>query len=326
MAVEVISKKKGARTCEAGHEVPEGATECPDCGSTVIKKSLLLIRKAVGDDNDDLDSAVTADDVNDEDDDDLEDEDDDEVEDEDDDDEEEDEDDDDEEDEVVERPKKSIKKSNRETFALEVLNISTALAEDIVKAFTAGGDYETVMSEFNDVMDAAAENWASGKTVSKKSDAEGAKTLINERVSAITKGIEMPSSITKRDDLPEDVRKSLEKADKLIEKSEVERWEGVAKGYSHFPGDKTELAKTLRKLNDADPEAFEELKKTLDAAEENLKQSDVFKRYGSNAPSTDVSKHHSKAAELVAKGDYATIEQAEVALMDGADYTPTNVG
>lgn len=133
------------------------------------------------------------------------------------------------------------------------------------------------------------------------------------------------STITKRADLPEDVQKSLKEADEIVERDKVRHWEEVAKGYKHFAGDKTKLAKTLRALSESNSEAYEELKTTLDAAEENLAQSDIFKSFGSPFDGGDeTSQENAKAEELVAKSNGAlTLEQAQVQLMDGRNYKPT---
>lgn len=360
MAITVVEKRKGTRTCgDCGDEVAVGITKC-ECGSENIKKSLVVVRKAVGDEDDDLETAAASSEV--EEDEEEEDEDLDSLEDDDDEDDEEDdeedEDEDEEDDEDDDTPPAGVKKANIPLLGLEALNISTAAAEDIVKVFADGGNreaYEEVMVEFNNIMDSAAEKWFGGSVVSKAGDSAGHAALIRERVNGIIskektmarpknfdnldpetkKYIEelegsedaVTKSISKRDDLPEDVRKSLEAADRIVEERETEKWNGIAKGYSHFPGDKVELAKTLRKLHTADPEAFEELKKSLDAAEYNLSQSDIFKSYGQpggGEPTDEISKRRKAAEELVAKGEFATVEQAEVSLMSGADYTPTN--
>jgi hypothetical protein len=301
----------------------------------------VIVRKAVGDEDDDLDVALEA-----------------EVEDEaDEDDEDEDEDDEVDEDEKVLAP------VGKSIVGLEALNLATAFVEDVVKVFNTKkfdrDSYEEVMTEFNNLMDAAADTWASGSAVSKSSK-KSHLGAINKRISAITKeeGKKMPKAtrpkdlnldglpdnvkdyiatlegddvekshrITKRADLPEDVRKSLEAADQIVEKDKVAHWESVAKSYSHFPGDKGDLAKTLRALSESNPTAFEEMKKTLDAAEENLAQSDIFKshgRPGNGEPQEKIEKRRGEAQKLVDDGKFDTIEKAMVSLMDGSDYAPT---
>lgn len=367
MTVEVVEKKKGTVTCgDCGAKMSADATVCPKCGSKNIKKSLVIVRKAVGDLDDDLESAVVEDSVDDEaedEDEEVEDEVDesDEDEDDDDDEDEEDEEDEEEDEEVEDEAPVTVGKAAKKLIPLEALNLSTAFAEDVIKVFTGKGtkkDYEATMVEFNNVMDAAADNWFSGKSVSKAKATKGHAALIRERVNNICKeekimakptrpkaldSLELPddvkSYITTLEggevekshdpykDLPEEVVKSLKAADKIVEEREQEKWSAVAKGYAHFPGDKVELAKTLRTLSESAPDAFEELKKSLDAAEFNLSQSDIFKSHGlpgGGETTTEVSKRRKDAAELVEKGEYKTIEQAEVALMDGTAYVATN--
>lgn len=349
MTVEVVEKRKVSTVCgDCGANLAADVSKkdgCPECESKNIKKSLTIVRKSVGDEEDELEIEVEDEDDPDEED-----------EDEDDDDEEEEEEDEDEDDDT---PPVGVKKSDIPLLSLEVLNIATACAEDIVKVFAEGkgrSDYESSMLELNNVMDSAAENWFKGTNVTKAEDAEGHASLIRERVNGIItkEGKTMPrpknfdslddetkayiselegdgegvvkSAITKREDLPDDVRKSLADADRIVEAEAVRHWDETAKSYSHFPGDKTELAKTLRGLSEKAPEEFEELKKSLDAAEEGLKNSEIFKSYGlpGGGEDSSVSKHHATAKELVSKGEFETLEQAEASLMNGSDYTPTN--
>lgn len=354
MAVEIVSKKKAGLTCAECGATPASADECSNCGSDNIKKSLVIVRKAVGDEDEDLDAALEVEDEVEEDED-LDDEDLDEEDEEDSDEEDEEE---AEEDEDVDEPApvgKSI-------IGLEALNIATAFVSDVQKCFKNGEfdseKYEETMTEFNNVFDSAADTWASGSAVSKSSK-KSHLGAINKRVSAITKeeGKKMPrpknvkfddlpdevkdyiteleggevekrvGKITKRDELPEDVQKTLKAADEIIEASAVKHWEDIAKGYKHFTGDKSELAKSLRKLHETDQDAYETLKKTLDAAEEGLSQSEVFKTHGGpggGEPNDRISKRMATAEQLVKDGKFETVEKALVSLMDGADYTPTN--
>jgi hypothetical protein len=358
VAVQTVSKRRTALTCGDCHEEQEeGVSKCASCDSENIKKTLIVIRKSEADDEEELESV----DLDEEDDDDDDEEEEDEhisVEDEDDDEE-------DEEEDEEEETEEAQPVGKRSQFSSEVLNICTALAEDIVKVFTDDEnlkvrktEYEDVMTEANSVIDAAAERWFAGGTVSKnKKEAQGHIALARQRFESILKGSNMPKTqrpkalddlelpdevkeyistleggdVSKSDPysgLPEEVKKSLKRADDLVEKAEQDKWSGIAKGYKHFPGDKVELAKTLRRLHDADSEAFEELKKSLDAAEFNLEQSSVFQSFGSpggGADETEIEKkRRTKAEELVSKGEYATIEQAEVALMDDNDYVETS--
>lgn len=341
MTVQVIEKRKGATVCGGcGDELTDEVAKsqdfkCSKCGSEDVKKSIILVRKAVGDTEEEAEDALDdveveeeedeLDDDDEVDDDDLDD--DDEEEEEEEEDDEEDEEDDEEDDEDDDAPPPGVKKSYTPLRAAEVLNLSTALAEDIVKVLNGEADYESVMVEFNDVMDAAAESWLSGANVS-KSSLGSHRALITERVN----GIMGTKKIKKSHDdpyagLPAEVRKSLENADKIVEERETEKWLEVAKGYSHFPGDKVELAKSLRTLHETDEDAYKVMKATLDAGQHNLEQGDIFKRFGENGEgeTDEVKKRRSAAQELVSKGEFKTIEQAEVHLMNGENYKPTNV-
>lgn len=370
MTVEVVGKRKGGAVCaDCGQKLPSDAGECTSCGSKKIKKSLVIVRKAVGDSEEELESAVGVDDsVEDEelDDEDLEDEDDedeDEEGDEEDADDDEDEEDEDDEEEDDESSDDDVEKSDPHRD-LEILNIATAFAEDVAKVFSAGtgrSGYEDVMMDLNNIMDSAAEKWFGGTTITKAEDAAGHAALIRERVNGMIskEGKKMPrpkeldfdslddatkkyieglengktddgvakSTITKRDDLPEDVRKSLDEADKIVEENKVAQWTSVAKSYSHLPGKVEDNAKMLRSLSESNPTAFEELKKSLDAAQELFDQSEILKSYGrpGGGEDTSISKRTAQAKELVEKGLYPTVEQAEVALMGADDYQPTNV-
>jgi len=356
MAKEVVEKRKGLLTCaDCKAEMAPGMDKCPECGSTNIKKSIIIIRKETSDVDDELDT-----DEVDEDDDDSDE--DDEDEEEDDEDSEDDEDDD----EDVVEPVVLEGVGKRIAF-VEALNLSTALAEGVTKILTgdiskAATSYEDVMTEFNTVMDTAFEQWVSGDTISKADALESQSTLIHTRVNNIIKegGAVMPNKITrpesfdsaelpddlkayieslesaepveKKDDEEEDIFKGLtpkaaeivRKAAETNEQSEADKFITLAKSYTHIPGEKVELAKSLRKSSESDPEGFKVLTETLAASNENLKQSDIFKAYGRPGHGdSEVSKNHTAAEELVSKGDFDTIEQAEVSLMGGADYQST---
>ena len=369
MTVGVVSKRVAKRTCgecEAELEKDEPCSEHPDAN---VKKSLVVVRKAEGDDTDDLDAALEEEDA-DEDDDEEEEEDDSEEEDEEEDGDE-DEDDEDEEDDEEETPADAdLKKSDVPVMTVEALGIATQFAEEIAKVFATKGDksaaYEDVMTEFNNVMDAAADRWRSGTTVSKSSSksmrAKQLAIISNKVKSVIAKaeGKEMPKKparpssldglqlpddvaayikeleggeVSKSDDiykgLHPEVAERLKKADDLVEKSIQKDWDDVAAQYKHVPGDKSELSKALRTAFETSPEAFNTLKKSLDAAEYNLSQSDIFKSHGSRGggePSDEISKRDAAAKELVSKGDFPTVEQALLHLMNqegGKFYRPT---
>jgi hypothetical protein len=333
MSVEVVSKKKFGSICkECDHNLSDdeiSKKECGECGSTDIKKSLVIVRKAVGDEGDDLEAEVSADDV-DEVDEDAESDEEEEEDEEDSEDDEDEEDDEEEEEEVAEEG--ALVKSLR---SAEVLNIMTACAEDVIKALDSKDTtaYEEAMVEVNNVLDSAMEKWSKGKNITKADDAAGHLSVIRDRVDGIIgkdkkvtvkKSKETVSTITKREDLPEDVQKSLKEADRIVEEATTKHWDEVAEGYSHFPGDKKELAKTLRALSEADEKSFTELKKTLDSAQTALESSEVLKSWGSTGGSENGADQVSAEAKEIAKAENITVEQAQVRLMDGKNYQPTN--
>lgn len=248
MAVGVVTKKKSFRECgDCGSDMAAGVDTCT-CGSSNVKKGLYIIRKAEGDDNDDIEAELDEldeelDDLENEDEDeeddtdseDDEEEDDDELEDEADEDESEDEDEESEDDEAV-APLTTVGKRR---MALEAVNLSTALAEEIVKVFSGKKtdgrrqSYEDVMTQFNTVFDSAAEAWFGGKTVSKSTQGKAQTTLVRKRVEEILKeGGAMPKSkkrerpgTIKFDELPDDVKQyisSLEGGDdEDVEKADI---------------------------------------------------------------------------------------------------------
>lgn len=349
----ILAKRKKTMTCAScGHTVGADATECPECGSTEMRKSVVLIRKAVADKDEELDDDVLDDDDEDDvEDDDLEEEDFEPAGDEDD--------DDDEGKEVEQEPAVELKEEDKDVAKYEALNLTTALAEKITKAFddpeTARSVYETVMTEFNGVMDGAAKKWFNGKTVTKRAGLDQLKETVSKRLAegivAKTKvarpealdNMELPDDVKeyiasletgavedkeveKKDEdiykgLSPEVVERIQKADRLVEENEQRRWNEIAKSYRHFPGDKDELAKTLRGLSEKAPAEYEALKKTLDAAEHNLDQSDIFKSIGttgagSESTGSDVEIRKSKAKKLVDDGKFKTLAQAEAHLLD----------
>lgn len=242
-------------------------------------------------------------------------------------------------------------------------SITKILGSDISKAAES---YEDVMTDFNTVLDTAFDTWVSGESVSKADDVDAQTQLISTRIHNITKegGAAMPTKITRPEsldtaELPDDIKAyitSLEsgepvekkdddeevdiykglspevanivkKAEATNEQNEAQKFIDVAKGFTHIPGDKTELAKSLRHASETDEAGYKVLVSTLTATNENLSQSDVFKSYGkpgAKSGDSEVSKRHADAVALVEKGDFATVDQAEVSLMDGSDYAATN--
>lgn len=354
---EILEKKRIIRTCgECGEEVAKGLDACPSDGNTKIKKSLVLVRKeTVDEDEEDLDLDDLEDEA-DEDEEDLDDEDEEE------DDEDEEEDDDEDEDDESEDEPEPLTSVGKRAMTVEVMNLSTALASKISKIFKSSNlrgaekAYEDVMTEFNGVMDAATQSYLSGASISKSDEVDKQTTLIRKRVSRIIKaeGGTMPKKQRPEgvdfDKLPDELKSyisdlegtdEVEKADifkgltpeaaaivkraaETNEKNTAQEFLDLAKSFDHVPGDKTELAKSLRHLSETDPKAFETMKNTLTASNENLKQGDIFKSYGSRGqgdPNEDPKMK--EARELVSKGTYPTVEQALVAVMDGQSYKPT---
>lgn len=372
MPVEIVEARKGIRSCgDCQNRLDASATSCT-CGSSNIKKSIVLVRKATGDDDEelpdlsdlDLDEEVEGEEEeNEEEDDDEEDENEEDGEGE----EEEGEDDDEEEEDppVV----KSLSADAQHLVALETLNIATSLAEKIAKVFSGSPEeieknYEDTMTELNSVMDTAAEKWMSGSTISKAAEVESQVALIKKRVNtliakdgempkkverpAALDGLELPEevknyitslessdgNVTKSESGEEDIYKGLtpaaaeivRKAAETNERAEQEKYMSIAKSLKYVPGDRDELAKSLRKAAEESPEAYETLKKSLEASNELLSESDVFKQHGlpgGGEPTDAISKRRAQAKELVEKGEYPTIEQAEVSLMDGSAYKPS---
>jgi len=409
MTVGVVEKRKVNRTCaDCGEtDLPATVEKCA-CGSTEIKKSIIIVRKEEADAGEELPSE-TDENTDDEDleDEEVEEDDDEENEEEEeapvtkkakkksapvmdnedqadsgeDDDEDEDDPDGDGDDDTTaagdtdhdffttsgKKRKSPLKKSLVPVMSIEALGLTTQLAEGIAKAVTgkdAANKYEELMTEFNTVMDAAAERWLSGSTVTKAKNRDSQISVIKRHidnvVKAATEGKVMPKAtrpkaldelelpeevvsyisslegegVEKRDDiykgLTPEAANIVKRSEALIEENEVAKWDGIAKSYKHFPGNKAELAVTLRSLSESNPTAFETLKKTLDAAEYNLSQSNLFKSFGQpggGEPTDEVTKRRNAAQEMVSKGEYKTIEQAEVALMEqnkAGHYRATN--
>lgn len=353
---EILEKKRIIRTCgECGEEIEKGVDACPSDGSTKIKKSLVLVRKeTVDEDEEDLE-LDDLDDEADEDDEDLEDE-------EDEDEEEDEEDEDDDEDDESEEAPEPLTPVGKRAMAVEVMNLSTALAAKISKIFKSGNlqnaeaAYENVMTEFNGVMDAATQTYLSGASISKSNEIDKQTTLIRKRVSRIIKaeGGTMPKKQRPEgvdfEKLPDEIKSyiselegtdEVDKADifkgltpeaaKIVkqaaetnEKATAQEFLDIAKSFTHVPGDKSELAKSLRKAKETDEATYKTLIDTLTASNENLKQGDIFKSYGSRgAGDSNEDPKMKEARELVSKGTYPTVEQAMVAVMGGESYKPT---
>lgn len=248
MPVTTAIRKKGTKTCaKCGGNVAASASKCQNCGSSELKKSIIIVRKvdATGEDANTsdaaLEEAVTDRESVEEEDDELEDLDEDEFEGADGDDEDEDEDDeddeeddsededaeeDDEEDEedpkvtkrIVRRRRVAKSAAGMESVNWDILLAALTVAEDIQDAVSKGdvgegGAYDTAMHTFNNVCDAAAESWGSGESISKEDDSAKLKRL-KARVAEIRAQLKGASGddddeddVEKRDD--EDIFKGL---------------------------------------------------------------------------------------------------------------------
>jgi len=101
-----------------------------------------------------------------------------------------------------------------------------------------------------------------------------------------------PSDITKRKDIPEDVRKRFEqledvatKATERVTKMEEAARDGtfVAKATESYPylGNPSDIGPVLRKIADACPDEWEVLSKGLDSTSEQMRTNKIFEEIGS---------------------------------------------
>lgn len=363
MAVEVVEKRKGSRSCnDCGAKCGPGDTSCPECGSGSIKKSVVIVRKETSVEPEvtdeliaEIEEALEDEDSDDEDEvvDEEESDDDDEYE-------EVDEVSDEDEPPADEPPvEKSFSDQDKALVQVEAFSLANEFAEKVSKAVLGENpvaDYETVMNDFNNVLDEASKSWIeqsspvtkSAGDIHQKADVvrqkitniiksatEGGVMPKNTRPSALD-GIELPddvqayiasleesAGVSKADDdiykgLTPEVAEIVKKSEAIIEEREQEKWLGIAKSFEYIPGDKDDLAKSLRALSNADPDAYENLKKSLDAANEAAKNSDITKSFGKpggGEPTSVVEKRRASAKSLVEAGQFQTVEQAEVHLL-----------
>lgn len=352
MATEVLEKRAGKRECaECGTEVSKGDTECPDCGSDSIMKSIIIVRKEVTDESvsdEELDDALEA----------VEDEDGEEEDDQEDDTDDEEESDEvvesDESDEPVE---KKFTSAESAAVSVGALAVATEYAVKIAKAFEGGVStktpvqYESIMTEFNAAMDEAAQGWLAKSletsseiskkagevqsqitTIIKHATEGGAMPQINRPatldgldlptdVAEYVSGLEAAAGIEKKDiyaGLDPEVAQIVRKSAEIVEESEQQKWLGIAKSFDAVPGDKAELAKSLRTLHSTDKTAYDALVKSLEGANEAAKRGDITKSWGApggGEPSDVIEKRRTTAKSLVESGQFPTIEQAEVHLL-----------
>ena len=238
MPVTTAIRKKGTKTCaKCGGNVAASASECQNCGSSSLKKSIIIVRKvdATGEDANSSDAALEGaitDGESTSEDEELEDIDesefepaegeDDEEEDgdeEEDDSEDEDAEEDDEEEEEDPKVKKRIVRRRRvaksagvESVNLDILLAALTVADDISKAVAdgdveEGGSYDTAMNTFNNVCDAGAPTWANGESISKEDDSAKLKRL-KARVAEIRAQLKNAGVDDDEDDEDDDVEKS----------------------------------------------------------------------------------------------------------------------
>ncbi len=366
MATEVIEKRKGGLTCgDCGNDIAPNEASCPDCGSSHIKKSIVIVRKEISEvDETDSDQSgdtdlteeelqAIADSLDEETDDDDDESDESDIN--------NDEDDDntgaDFNSKTEPTVAKSLTPSEQGTIAVEALSLAADLATNIAKMFDSGvtkstsGEYEELMTDFNAAIDDSFSSWVGkgftgDREISKKAGV--VRQQITEIIKSASEGGNMPE-ITRPAaldglDLPADVAgyvDTLEKAagvekvdifkglspevteivkqaQKTNENALVAKWNDVAEKFDAVPGDKVELAKSLRALHTADPAGYEALVKSLEGANAAAKSADITKSWGKpggGESTSDIEKRESEARELVEKGQYPTIEQAQVALM-----------
>lgn len=103
---------------------------------------------------------------------------------------------------------------------------------------------------------------------------------------------------------------------KMLDEKEIGEAREIAKSLTFLPvnHDDDVTAKALRSLSKADPEAFAEVNRILNAANAAMQQSEVFKEYGSAAKDENTSPEQkvAKRAQEIAKDSGISIEQARV--------------
>ncbi|MFE9742949.1 hypothetical protein [Streptomyces sp. NPDC006477] len=313
MAVITAVRKKGTKTCaKCGGNVAASASECQNCGSSELKKSLIIVRKvdADGDDANATDAELegTVEEEEADEDDDLEEDDfepaGDEDDDEEDDDSEEDPEEDDDEEEDEEDPKvtkrivrrRAVRKSaGGGNVNLDILLAALTVAEDISKAASSGdyegedSDYERAMTAFNNVCDTGIESWSSGDSISKESPEEKLKRLKRKLAQLKAQAGADDEDDVEKSDKEEDIFKGLtpkatailKAAQQIQEEAKVKEFEGIAKSFGPLPTSETDLGSALRTLSEANTKAYETVTKALKAAAEASAQSDIFKSFGS---------------------------------------------
>lgn len=341
MPVATVVKKKASKTCMGCNgNVAADVSKCPNCGSSEMKKSLLIIRKAesVPDSpgteapeiqESDLEDAVEQDEEGTEEDDDT---DSDEEEDDDDSEDEEDDDEDDEDEEADDVPQ--IKKSQLPTIANETVLLVLTAADAIIKAASESNiakmDEEVTL--LTNAFDAALETWGKGETITKAMDPAMRSKLqaklksLKAQAAAMQDGSDddedddMSKAVSKkkrvirkseRFELPPEIEKRLAKADELVEKAAVDKYEALAKSLGKTGDEIVSVGKTLRFLEESNPDAFKVVKEQFAAAHEIEKSSSIFTTFGGvGAGATGSSEAEVIAKNLQEKDSNLTKEQA----------------
>lgn len=305
MPITTVMKSKPTKTCVGcGGNVAMDAKTCQNCGGSNLKKVLIVIRKSEsvadvpGQEPPDIpvpeveDDDIEAEDEEDLEDDDLEDEDE--------------EDETDDEEEEADDVKKTISKGILPTVANEIAHMAITLANSLIAASEGPNAIVKIDEEltiFNNVLDAAAEEWADGNTVSKALDpAMRAKLqaklkMLKQKAADMAEDAtdggadedEEDGKMSKSDKGNTDIYKGLHPeiaakiklADELVEKAAVDKYESIAKSLGRVGDDVSETGKMLRFLSENNTEAYDTVVKQLKAAAEQEKESSVFKSFGS---------------------------------------------
>jgi hypothetical protein len=338
--VKTVKKAKGTRTCgDCGANLAAGVSKCPNCNSSNIKKTLIVVKKSEsvsdtpGVEAEDPKGFIEGEGAEEEvEDDDSEEEPPDEDEDdseEDEEDEEDDDDEDEEEDGVTKRVAKSVQPSANNEAAM----LTLSMVQGIFKAIGSSdpmGNIDAELTAFNNAMDEAATNWIDGKVVSKALSPERRKQLEAKLAMLKSKladlegggsddddeedGAMSKRATTKKTDifkgLTPEAAEIVRKSQELIEKNTEGEFHNLAKSYGM--GDEVELGKALRHLSETNESAFNAVTKTLRSAQEVAKQGAVFTSFGSPAPgSTDAAGRAQSIAKAFREKDNGlTPEQA----------------
>lgn len=333
MPSTIVSKAKGTRTCaDCGSNLAAGATKCQNCGSTNIKKSLIIVRKeesvpdAPGQEAPDPEGFADAeaqssdeepddatDDESEEDDPEFEEGD---GEDDEDDltegdfepaDEEEDdesESDDDEEDDDVQKNSGRIAKSVQARAANDVALMFLTAADNICKALEDTdpmGAVDAEMTALNNAVDDALDGWVEGRSITKMSDATRQKLQAKlKMLKAKAAALKDPDDDGDDDTTPEgdtDHDFFPKKGSKMAKRSDI------------YKGLTPEAAEIVRKshevLEAAEDKKFEELAKSY-AAPNSVELGKSLRFLSENNPDGF------KAVEQALKAAQAAVDSSEV--------------